>query len=73
MGKAELSKVAVQHPASMGKSSGTRFQKRNVLPKYSVSRKSSEASVKIMRSSGKKSKVPLRKFSVVKVDSSSAR
>ncbi len=73
IGNAELAKVVVQHPASMGDSKGERFQKRNVLPKYSVARKSSATSVKIMRLSGKKSKVPLRKFPVVKVDSSSAR
>jgi|GEM_PF-2083448 len=73
IGKTELSKVVVKHPASMGNSSGKRFQKRNVLPKYSVSKKSSGASVKIVRSSGKKSTVQLRKFPVVKVTSATAR
>ena len=73
LGKEELSKAVVQHPASMGSSRGDRFQKRNVLPKYSVTRKSSGASVKIVRASGKKSKVTLRKFPVVKVTSSTAR
>ena len=73
IGKTELSKVIVKHPASMGNSRGKLFQKQSAMPKYSVSRKSSGASVKIVRSSGKKSTVSLRKFPVVKVTSSTAR
>lgn len=73
IGNEDLSQVVGQHPASMGNSRGDRFQKRNILPKYSVTRKSSGASVKILRSSDKKSKVPLLKFPVVKVTTSTAR